>query len=59
MQRIQGYCVRCQDTRELGDLKQILRSGFPTVEGTCVACGGQVFVLGAVVPAPPDETTEA
>ena len=59
MQRIQGYCVRCQETRELRDPKQILRSGFPSIEGTCVGCGNKVFVLGASVPAPADETTEA
>lgn len=59
MQRFQGYCVRCQETRELRDPKQIERSGFPTVEGTCVGCGGKVFVLGARVSAPADETTEA
>ena len=59
MQPIQGYCVRCQETRELRDPKQILRSGFPSIEGTCVGCGNKVFVLGASVPAPADETTEA
>jgi hypothetical protein len=59
MQPIQGYCVRCQATREIRDTKQVLRSGVPTLEGTCIACGSTVFVMGAVAPEHADETTEA
>lgn len=59
MERIQGYCVKCQATRELSDTKQIHRSGIPTVQGKCMACGATVFVLGAGAPPAADETTEA
>jgi hypothetical protein len=45
-----GYCIVCKATRELGDLKQIQRSGLPAIEGTCSVCGTKTFVLGADPP---------
>lgn len=47
---VQGYCIVCQAQRELSELKQILRSGLPAVEGACTVCGTKTFVLGAELP---------
>jgi hypothetical protein len=50
MEARKGYCVTCQTTRAIVDLKQIERGGGPAIEGTCTVCGSQVFVLGAGTP---------
>jgi hypothetical protein len=41
-----GYCIVCKATRELRDVKQIQRSGLPTIEGKCTVCNTETFVLG-------------
>jgi hypothetical protein len=52
-----GYCIVCKATRELTDVKQVLRSGLPSIEGKCSVCGTQTFVLGASISPIPDEQT--
>ncbi|HTJ26000.1 MAG TPA: DUF5679 domain-containing protein [Candidatus Limnocylindria bacterium] len=56
MQPPQGYCVRCKAKREIRDAVQTERSGGPAIEGSCTVCGGKIFVLGAGLPAQPNDS---
>ncbi len=58
MEPIEGYCVTCRGKRELTETRNVNRAGVPTIAGKCVACGSNVFVLGASAPVPADETSE-
>lgn len=47
-----GYCVRCQERRDIGDPRQVtMKNGKPATEGTCPVCGTRMFRIGAPRPA--------
>jgi hypothetical protein len=41
-----GYCVKCKASRAMRDPKQIERGGGPAIEGRCVECESQIFIMG-------------
>lgn len=46
MQAEKGYCVKCKQTREIVDPKDVtLKNGHPALKGTCATCGTAMFKI--------------
>ena len=44
---MQGYCVKCRASKEIGDPKAItMKNGRPATQGTCHVCGTKMFKIG-------------
>lgn len=41
-----GYCMKCKETREMKDAKDVvMKNGRPAVNGTCSVCGTKMFKI--------------
>lgn len=44
---MEGYCMKCKQTREMKDAKQVtMKNGKPAMTGTCSVCGTKMFKIG-------------
>ncbi|PZC46413.1 MAG: hypothetical protein C1O27_001990 [Chloroflexi bacterium] len=44
---MQGYCVKCRESREIKDAKSItMKNGRPATQGACPVCGTKMFRIG-------------
>jgi Domain of unknown function (DUF5679) len=51
-ERVEAYCVKCRDKREVKDPKQItMKNGKPAVQGKCPVCGTTLNKIGATLAA--------
>ncbi len=41
---MKGYCVKCRESREIQNAKQItMKNGRPATQGVCPTCGTKMF----------------
>ncbi|MCH8086713.1 MAG: hypothetical protein IIC81_02550 [Chloroflexi bacterium] len=44
---MKGYCVKCRESREIQNAKQItMKNGRPATQGVCPTCGTKMFRIG-------------
>lgn len=44
---MQGYCVKCRASREIGSPQAItMKNGRPATQGVCGTCGTKMFKIG-------------
>ena len=42
-----GYCVKCQETREIQNAEQVtMKNGRPATSGTCPVCNTGMYRIG-------------
>jgi len=45
--RLQGYCVKCRQKRDINDPQEkVLKNGRPATQGKCSVCGTTITVIG-------------
>jgi len=47
MKKVEAYCVKCKEKRDMKDPKEVkLKNGKPAMKGTCPKCGTGMFRIG-------------
>lgn len=46
---VEGHCMRCKDSREMANAKQVkMKNGRPAVKGVCAKCGCSMYKIGTM-----------